>query len=140
MNKKTSKNHNNKSPFYQDELDVYEAVWKIGQKRGKTILTKDQIAMLEDAGRIKVGGVKKLGSKKKTAKSKRTNEQRVRLAFKTVELMLKRVDQYKDKLFSEKAWKAFDGEEKERAREQLFIHVYGKSTEDVGYDIYKGIE
>jgi len=108
-------------PFYQDELDVYEAVAKLEEKYGKKILTDEQREKLKKGGRI--------NSKAENTQNRSERAQRaVDLIMGGVKLSIE--DKLKQQ-FGENSWTNFSNDTKEKLYWDLFNFQFGDSPESL---------
>src|SRR3989344_2231010 len=116
---------------YQDELDVYEALFNMEKKEGKKLLTDEQRNKLIQSGRMTNSGE---GSYKKGT---RFDMKKMKQTYEIVSGLLVRMDQYKRRFYSDEAWDNYSEEERKRARGFMFLKIFKKSPREYGFDLYK---
>ena len=113
-------------PFYQDELDVYEAVAKLEEKYGRKILTEEQREKLRKGGRT--------GGTKKTDQDSTKEEIRTKLSFSGVNEkqagwlvagLRAKIKSDMAKYLGEQGWSGFTEKQKQYAISCYFRLVYG---------------
>jgi len=116
---------------YQDELDVYEALFNMEKKEGKKLLTDEQRNKLIQSGRMTNSGE---GSYKKGT---RFDMKKMKQTYEIVSGLLVRMDQYKRRFYSDEAWDNYSEEERKRARGFMFLKIFKKSPREYGFELYK---
>jgi hypothetical protein len=116
----------NPEPFYQDELDVLEAVLKLEKKYGKTFLTEEQRGKLEGSGRVGGNHMRKMN-----------RESMVRVADGVVGNLLSRLEAELPEIFSGEDWGELSVKEKMDARKIMFSMIFGMSPEQFRLNVYK---
>jgi len=140
---------------YQDELDVYEAVRKLEEKYGKTILNPEQKKKLEEAGRVvEKDGVGKDNNKNKQVQKKKENmsafrvlgvdvnkidKDKMKLANRATLLLLGVLDDTYPEMFSGSEWEGLGVKDRGMARAEFFRMMYGMSPRQCQLEIYAGL-
>lgn len=103
----------------EEELDVLEAVYRIGQKKGLDLLRPEQVKKLRDAGRMGINRSKKISLK--------SDEELVGSSYRIVNGLLSALNSHSDGV----------GKHDE---EQLFQKMYGMSSEEMGFKIFSSLK
>lgn len=103
----------------EEELDVLEAVYKVGKEKGLELLRPEQVKKLRDAGRMNFEMKRRI--------SKKTDEELVETSFRVVGELLSLMGDYGEVITNEN-------------RERVFERVYGMSSEDMGFKIFSSLK
>ena len=138
--RKNKKNHKKYGDDYQDELDVYQAVWVLGKQKGEEMpLDKDKLTKLLDAGRL---GVDLLGEKEKVLVgqvsgekiSRKKIEEKVRVV---VGFLLRGIEKDFESEIGSSDWKGLGEVERKSLTERLFKLKYGTFPDFFAMDLYR---
>lgn len=125
----------------EEELDVLEAVYKVGKEKGLDLLRPEQVKKLRDAGRIQIDVVERQTEKVKDrpaiAKQQLSREQ---AQFILMGLRLKLRGELQKIMAGVEEWNVFTDKQKAYALDCYFRYAYGLSDESLLSVLVNGSE
>lgn len=120
----------------EEELDVLEAVYK----KDPRILRPDQMHKLIESGRVPNFSYNDYSDTSTSNPQEILDNEVAQRAYRIVDDIVCEMDKYRSHICAEDDWNEMDEMQKYDVRDQMFESVFGITSEDLGYMIYKQLK